>query len=148
MMLVGYTNIFGFEYSSHNAPHLLVDSSVYCLEIITRFKHAGINTERKQTVKFTWTCTNSLERELCNWCCAKGRVCSSQRRWVKTPWNIFPPVIFFFCGPSSLVGIATGYRLDGPEIESRKGGRRFTALGPVGPPSLLYNRYRVFLSRR
>ena len=27
------------------------------------------------------------------------------------------------CGPGSVVGIATGYGLDGPEIESRWGGR-------------------------
>ena len=40
-------------------------------------------------------------------------------------------------GPGSSVVIATGFWLDGPMIESRWG-----ALG--GPPSLLYNGYRVF----
>ena len=42
------------------------------------------------------------------------------------------------CGPDSSVGIATGYGLDGPEIESRWG-RHFPhlsrpALGPTQPP--------------
>ena len=48
-------------------------------------------------------------------------------------------------GPGSVVGIATGYGLDGPGIESRWG-RDFTHLSgrPWGPPSLLYNGYRFF----
>jgi len=42
------------------------------------------------------------------------------------------------CGPGSSVGIATGYGLDGPEIESRLG-RDFShlsrpGLGPTQPP--------------
>jgi hypothetical protein len=44
-------------------------------------------------------------------------------------------------------GIATSYGLDGPEIESRCGGRDFpypSRPAPVGPTSLLYNGYRVF----
>ena len=48
--------------------------------------------------------------------------------------------------PGSVVGIATGYELDGPGIETRWGAR-FSApvqTGPGGPPSLLYNVYRVF----
>ena len=45
----------------------------------------------------------------------------------------------------SSVGIATGYGLDGPGIESRWG-RDFPHLSrpALGPPSLLYNGYRVF----
>jgi len=44
----------------------------------------------------------------------------------------------FLCGPGSVVGIATGYGLDGPGIESRWG-RDFLhlsrpALGPTQPP--------------
>ena len=45
------------------------------------------------------------------------------------------------CGPDSVVGIATGYGLDGPRIESRWGDK-FSApvqTGPGSPPSLLYN---------
>jgi hypothetical protein len=45
-------------------------------------------------------------------------------------------------GPGSSVGIATGYGLDGPEIESRRG-RDFPHLSRQ-PPNLLYNGYRVF----
>ena len=50
------------------------------------------------------------------------------------------------CGPGSVVGIATGYGLDGPGIESRWGGEIFRTCPdrPWGPPSLLYNWYRVF----
>ena len=50
------------------------------------------------------------------------------------------------CGPGSSVGIATGYGLNGPGIESRWGGEIFRTCPdrPWGPPSLLYNGYRVF----
>jgi hypothetical protein len=50
------------------------------------------------------------------------------------------------CGPGSVVGIATGYELDGPGIKSRWGVRFSTPVqtSPWGPPSLLYNGYRVF----
>ena len=41
-------------------------------------------------------------------------------------------------GRDSSVGIATGYGLDGPGIESRTCPDR-----PWGPPSLLYNGYRI-----
>ena len=45
----------------------------------------------------------------------------------------------------SSVGIATGYGLDGPGIESRWGQIFCTCPDrPCGPPSLLYNGYRVF----
>ena len=46
------------------------------------------------------------------------------------------------CGSGSVVGIATGYGLEGPGIESRWG--RDCPDRPWGPPSLLYNGYRVF----
>ena len=48
--------------------------------------------------------------------------------------------------PGSVVGIATGYGLEGPWIESG-GGEIFRTCPyrPWGPPSLLYNGYRVFL---
>jgi hypothetical protein len=48
-------------------------------------------------------------------------------------------------GPGSSVGIATGYGLDGPGIESRWGEIICTCPDrPWGPSSLLYNGYRVF----
>jgi hypothetical protein len=48
-------------------------------------------------------------------------------------------------GLGSSVGIATGYGLEGPGIEFQWG-RNFPHLSrpPLGPPSLLYNGYRVF----
>ena len=48
-------------------------------------------------------------------------------------------------GPGSVVGIATAYGLDGPGIESRWGEIFRTSPDRLwGPPSLLYNGYRVF----
>jgi hypothetical protein len=49
-------------------------------------------------------------------------------------------------GRYSAVGIATGYGLDGPGIESQWAGEIFRTRSdrPWGPPSLLYNGYRVF----
>jgi len=46
----------------------------------------------------------------------------------------------------SSVGIATGYGLDGPGIESRWGGEIFRTCPyrPWGPPSLLHDGYRAF----
>ena len=48
------------------------------------------------------------------------------------------------CGPGSSVGIATDYGLDGLGIESRWGEIFGLPDRPWGPPSLLYNGYRVF----
>jgi hypothetical protein len=60
------------------------------------------------------------------------------------PCNLYLPLLYM-SGPGSSVGIATGYGLDVPGIESRWGeifctfsDRRW------GPPSRLYNGYRVF----
>jgi len=49
-------------------------------------------------------------------------------------------------GRDTAAGIATRYGLDGPGIESRLGGYTFRTNPdrPWGPPSLLYNGYRVF----
>ena len=49
------------------------------------------------------------------------------------------------CGPGSSVGIATGYGLDGP-VSNPDVGEIFRTCPdlPWGPPSLLYNGYRVF----
>jgi len=52
---------------------------------------------------------------------------------------------YVWSGLGSVVGIVTGYRLDGPGIESRWGEIFCTCPDrPWGPPSLLYNGYRVF----
>jgi hypothetical protein len=48
-------------------------------------------------------------------------------------------------GPNGSVGIATGYGLDGPSIESRWGEIFHTCPDrPWGPSRLLYSGYRVF----
>ena len=48
--------------------------------------------------------------------------------------------------PGSSVGIATGYGLNVPGNESRLGGEIYRTCPdrPWGPPSFLYNGYRVF----
>jgi hypothetical protein len=52
------------------------------------------------------------------------------------------------CGSGSSVGIATDYGMDGPGIEKKNPGGaqifRTRPDRPWGPPSLLYNGYRVF----
>jgi hypothetical protein len=51
-----------------------------------------------------------------------------------------------YYGPGSSIGIATGYGLDGPGSNPSGGGEIFHTCRdrPWGPPSLLYNGYRVF----
>jgi hypothetical protein len=60
-----------------------------------------------------------------------------------TCFNLF--IYLLVREPGSSVGIATGYGLDGPGIESQ-GGRDISHMSrpPWGLPSLLYNGYRVF----
>jgi hypothetical protein len=54
-------------------------------------------------------------------------------------------VCMYICGPGNSAGIATDYGLEGPGIESRWGEIFRTCPDrPWGPPSLLYNGYRVF----
>ena len=58
---------------------------------------------------------------------------------------LFNKVTLFLCGPGSVVGIATGYGLDGPGSNPGGGEIFRTCPGrPWGPPSLLYYGYRVF----
>jgi hypothetical protein len=53
--------------------------------------------------------------------------------------------LVIFCGPGSSVGMATGYWMDGPGIESRWVEIFRTCPGRLwDPPSLLYNGYRAF----
>ena len=53
--------------------------------------------------------------------------------------------MFIFCGPGSVADIEAGYGLDGSE-SNPDGGEVFRTSPdwPWGPPSLLYNGYRVF----
>jgi hypothetical protein len=76
---------------------------------------------------------------------------SSERRQTQAlnygPWdrrmNIYDYYVYY--GPGSVVDIATGYRLDGPGIESQWVEIfRTCPVRPWGPSSLLYNGYRVF----
>jgi hypothetical protein len=55
------------------------------------------------------------------------------------------PGTHFCCWPGSSVGIATGYGLDGPGVESPwEWDFPHCPDRPWGPPSLPYNGYRVF----
>ena len=57
----------------------------------------------------------------------------------------FSETSIYIYGPGSSVGIATGYGLDGPGSNPGGGEIFRTCPGrPWGPPSLLYNEYRVF----
>ena len=60
--------------------------------------------------------------------------------------TIFLNTCLIMCGLGSVVGIATGYGLDGPGIETGGGGRDFPHLSRPAwdPSSLLYKGYRVF----
>jgi len=57
----------------------------------------------------------------------------------KHRWDIY-------CAPGSIIGTVTGYGLDDPGIKSWWGGKIFRTCPdrPWGPPSSLYNGYRVF----
>ena len=81
-----------------------------------------------------------------------GTFASNRRRVKYNKYKL--PVLFdslysLSGGPGSVVGTATSYGLDGLGIESRWGGEIFrTCPDRVwGPPSLLYNGYRVFSER-
>jgi len=72
-----------------------------------------------------------------------------QSTWnLSTKWqkNSFFTNYFSFSGPSSVVGMATGYGLEGPGIEFQWGDEIFRTCPdrPWGLPSPLYNGYRVF----
>ena len=74
-----------------------------------------------------------------------GRVVYPGTHYTKWQYCIFDR-LSSRCGPGSVVGIATGYGLEGSGIESRVGGETLSTCPdrPWGPPSLLYNEYRVF----
>ena len=66
--------------------------------------------------------------------------------WLVFYDGILRSVTVIKVGRGSSVGKATGYRLDGPGIESRWGGEIFRTRPdrPWGPPNLLYSGYLVF----
>jgi hypothetical protein len=74
-----------------------------------------------------------------------GRSVVIVRSRTKATESLLLMLLLLLCGPGSVVGITTGYGMDGPGIESR-GGEIFRTRPdrPWGPPSLLYNGYRVF----
>jgi hypothetical protein len=62
----------------------------------------------------------------CHWTLCKFCSLNSFERWLSSRSTVVPTVVTCFNvqgGPSSVVGIATGYGLDGPWIESRWGSR-------------------------
>jgi hypothetical protein len=68
--------------------------------------------------------------------CDQEIVLQVKKFWVRIPTT---------SGPGNVVGIATGYGLNGPGIESRWSDNFRTCPDRLwGPPSLLYNGYRVF----
>ena len=75
-----------------------------------------------------------------------GTVNSTRVKKLKSIHNYFRASFRLLTGPGSVVGIATGYGLDGQGIEPRWGGEiiRTCPDRPWGPPSILYNGYRVF----
>ena len=88
-------------------------------------------------VRFGITCTSIV-------LFPKRKFCRVTNGWLLWVW-LFVTQEHFRCGSGSLVGRATGYGLDGTGIESRTGEIfRNCPDRPWGPPSLLYNGYRVF----
>jgi len=81
-------------------------------------------------------------RQSCTFCHVRNFACYLTPRQVRTILRSYK----INRGSDSSVGIATGYELDGPVIESRWGARLSAPVqtGPEAPPSLLYNGYRVF----
>ena len=73
------------------------------------------------------------------------RFCTAMTAGSLNCWISFGNLDTLISGPGSVVGIANAYGLDGPGIESRWGEIFLTSPDrPWGPPSLLYNGYRVF----
>jgi hypothetical protein len=75
--------------------------------------------------------------------------CLSLKRSIFYKWKHCTVIclmwVLYFVYMDSSVGIATGYSLDGSGIEFRWGGEIFRTCPDRfwGPPSLLYNEYRV-----
>jgi hypothetical protein len=73
-----------------------------------------------------------------------GQYCTSVQLYLDVH-KILPEFSDMVCGRGSLVGIVTGYGLDGPGSYPG-GGENFRTCPdrPRGPPNLLQNGYRVF----
>ena len=96
-----------------------------------------------------WTFIQKVQSVISTWVCVCGFFSHRQK------YHLYHRKSFRKCGdlqtvqrgPGSVVGIATGYRLDVPGIKSRWAGgdiSRTCPDQPWGPPSLLYNGFRVF----
>jgi hypothetical protein len=73
------------------------------------------------------------------------RTLSTAAQWNVPQHTRLDLITLQYSGPGSSVGIATGYGLDGPGIESRWGETfRTCPERPCGPLSFLYNGYRIF----
>jgi hypothetical protein len=78
---------------------------------------------------------------LCVYCMICENISHAQESHNSFPYHLWG-------AQDSSVSIVTGYKLDGSGIESRGGGEIFCPCPDRswGPPSLLYNGYRVFPS--
>ena len=103
----------------------------------------AVSKTAKGTIRNTWDKLFLIEREIClDIQVSHNRVGESCKKNQRDVQFIF--IYIVKRGPGSSVGIATAYGLDGPGIESRWGEIfRTSPDRPWGPPSLLYNGYRV-----
>ena len=96
---------------------------------------------------FLHSLTGNMSSQALSLICAAHKVCPGTRlgNFISGIPIIFQHKSKYWCGPGSVIGIATAYGLDGTGIESRWGEIfRTSPDQPWGPPSLLYNAYRVF----
>ena len=103
------------------------------MALVSHYRHSGIYfcVAGYFSVSFlTYACVKMHSAKLLR---CYSEVKEDDLSWICVNWECTS-----YCGPDSSVGIATGYGLDGPGIESRWR-RDFThlsrpALGPTQPP--------------
>jgi hypothetical protein len=147
-------------YASPIHPHILISNNVIlftyaCLDIANYASLWNFRTEHFVRISFLLRASTHLQILYSFSIRIKHRVYSRKvgnlntciyfacTWWHTHPtahtiWNILAATISWFCGPGSVVGIATGYGLDGPGIKCQWG-RDFPhlsrpALGPTQPP--------------